>query len=184
MLIRAVSLNACADKDVEWLGSTERHDTKQEANQNPQAERALSGRGRSIEHVMKGLSFREHLSAKSCAVEMKKMKSPGARKPHRKLGIESESRWGKSVQYLFQSCPGLLSRNIDNGWLRRVGWRQNGEEDEAFTERIISAMDLSLRHQQHFSRTQDAMFASDPLFGATGQDVDDLFARWMGVEWV
>jgi len=45
-------------------------------------------------------------------------------------------------------------------------------------------MDFAFWDQHHFTRTENPVFATDPLLGATGKNINDLLPRGVGVEWM
>ena len=101
------------------------------------------------------------------------------RSPVRQVPGETGSRW-LGLTYLreavAQRAPGFFLRDINATRLRRVGGRENGEEDEALVERIVGAVDFALGNQNHFAGAEDAVLLADPLFGTAGQDIDEFLA--------
>src|SRR5438045_2396814 len=47
-------------------------------------------------------------------------------------------------------APWLLRRNIHNPWFWRIGWGEDGEEDQPFAKGVVGAMDLALGNEHHF----------------------------------
>lgn len=59
---------------------------------------------------------------------------------------------------------------------------EQGEEDEGLVVRVVGAVDRAGRNVGDFARAEDAVVGADPLFGATGDHVDDLLPVRMQVE--
>ena len=83
-----------------------------------------------------------------------------------------------------EGVPRCLHRHVDDGRLGGIRRGKDGEKDNGFAEGIVGAVDLALGDEDHFAGLQHALLASAPLLRLSADDVDDLLARGMVVEWM